>query len=270
MVQKAKMSFTDDRLPGKTYKTEKGLKSALTALAKRNAAKKELETVAQAPVAQITALTHIRNVHGNPVRIRLHDESKGTSRNIRLSARGQRGDIMRVSDSERESNDYMANLFVLFEPIDTNQATNIMGNQTHNQQAVHPALAGLTDPNGNLMHQQNLVVEPEYNKEQSFVVAREDRDVERTISQQTLIKRVTGPVRAQLPGTEDRPAESYMRGQDSEMARLMAADAAARQKGEQGLDNGLGGFTVKSPGRVMDPTMIAPNQPVRGSETYNG
>ena len=235
----------------------------MTAQGKREAKIVQYAQAEAAPEVHIETLTHVRNIHNGPVRVRLHNEEKDTSRNVRLSARGQRGDIARVSDAERQSSDYISNLFVLFEPISQSQADAIMTAQTHNQQTVHPALSGLTNENGQNMSQTELIVEPEYNKEQSFVVATEKKSADgRFEKERTVIERVLGPPRAALPGTENRPAESYVRDNIDPRVREMQADEAARRKGSDvNLADALQGF------RVMDPAQRHPNVPVRGAET---
>jgi hypothetical protein len=76
------------------------------------------------------------------------------------------------------------------------------------------------------------------------------------------------PTRAALPGTEDRPAESYIRDNIDDRQREVYADQVARSKTE-GPEAGLAGFNIQMPGRVMDPSYRKPNVPVTGAESVH-
>lgn len=294
------MPFTDPRLPGKEYKTERGLKSALTALAKREAKELADKTVAQqaAKTAAYEALTaepepapyngpwFIRNLRHVPVRVRFGGKD---GRSIKLEPRGGRGDLMQLQPGE-EYDPALNDIGILFEALTAQQAAEVIGKQTTNQQAVHPALAHLRLPTGE-QYEGTVEVQPEYNREQSILVGTVvDQGANEKNQQRTVVQRLenVGPERAALAGTQDRPIAHVSDAIEPEeqaawvaeqggIQALMARDAIARQQGAEGPAAGLGGLNVviDTPQRDVavttrfddagiDPTNRTPIDPVTG------
>lgn len=125
------------------------------------AAKKPVEPTAEQREAIIAAheasqqddqsaplVRYVRNTSGAPFRMKLSRHAPG-QRGIQLKPRGERGDIAPLEEGDMEDMILRDNLNLgLVEIITSNEATNAMGKQTTNRQAVHPALAALKNEKG--------------------------------------------------------------------------------------------------------------------------
>lgn len=292
------MAFTDPRLPGREYKTERGLKLGLSALEKRQLGANvtiEVPLPAQptsgvafvAPeAAPEPTQVYIRNLHHGPCRFRI-DEA-----NYKLAPRGMRGDTAILAREEAYTPQFQMNIDLLFEVLSADEFVRVATGQVTNQRALHPALSTITNPTGEPI--ERIVVEQEFT-EQGFVVGQEVQQGEGRFSEKrTIIERAVAPKRATLPGTEDRPIptismeiapeqqSAMLAQQNAEMAALAAADAVARQRGPsapQGLAGGLTGFNVVTPSGMptavetrfddgqMNPTDRRPQAPIQGQQT---
>jgi hypothetical protein len=287
-------AFTDPRLPGKVYKTERGLKLGLEALERRERGSqapqqrvKQAEVyiqpqppiqVAQPGVYPVYAQpfsgysappepqpTYIRNLHSSPARLRIGDS------NYRLSPRGMRGDATKLTAAEAQSSEFQQNENLLFEVIDQATFVRVAQQQTTNQRVVHPAMEGLVNENGDAMS--SVVVEQEFHERGITVGTIEQKGPGNYSEKSSVVQRAVAPAHAALPGTIDRTVEN----QQSEMARLMAADQVARSNAE-GPEAGLAGFQVRRPldplvqtrhdDGQMNPTDRTPGTPVSGDLAY--
>lgn len=255
-TRKKSVAFTDPRLPGKEYKTERGLKIALSHLARREAVARldALDSVPEhTPIPEPTEpQDHIRNMHFALVRVRIRDEERDKSRSITLQPRGQRGDLAKLSATELASTEWKNNVYVLFEPLTEAEAGVILYKQTHNQQAVHPAAAALRTENDTLYT--GGVTIAESMKKRSFVVGetvdmgaghtQQHKFVVERRQAETTVEDVVAPRRAVLPGTTDHSTSQQLR---SEEEALRISAEIAKQKFSEGVEAGLAGFkTPKS------------------------
>jgi hypothetical protein len=282
------MSLTDPRLPGKTYKTERGLRIALDALARREAKETPVVEVPNAdflygpdepwiPEAPLL-LDHIRNVHGVVVRVRIRDEERDKTRSITLQPRGQRGDIAKLSLTEIASTDYQNNVGTLFEPLHADDAGYAMYQQTINQKSVHAAADILRMPTGE--RYETAVTVQETLAKRSITVAevvdigdssvQEHRTVvQRKEASAAQVDEIQAPRRAVLPGTQDHASSAPLRSAE-ESARV-SAEYVRTHKSEEGPGAALAGFKIPKtftvPARVADePTTRTPINPVSGTE----
>lgn len=296
------MPFTDPRLPGKEYKTERGMKAALTALAKRETKTTQADTAVpltdpalhapQVPTpAPYAGPYFIRNIRHVPVRVRFSGKD---GRSVKLEPRGSRNDMMQLQPSE-EYDAALNDIGVLFEALTAEQASKVIGQQATNQQALHPALAHLLSPTGQQMGG-GVVVEEEAGAQGKLVGTVRDqgpneKNQKRQSIQRVTVDEATGPRQANVLGSRDNPIPSvsgsvpaeeqaaYVQEQGGIQA-LMARDAQARQKGVEGPQAGLGGLRVggiepPAPAPIVqtrlddlgiDPVSRTPNDPVTGAE----
>lgn len=297
------MLFTDPRLPGKEYKTERGMKAALTALAKREA-KQEPQTDTAVPLtdpalhapqvptpAPYAGPYFIRNIRQVPVRVRFSGKD---GRSVKLEPRGSRNDMMQLQPSE-EYDSALNDIGLLFEALTAEQASKVIGQQATNQQSLHPALAHLLSPTGEQMSG-GVVVEEEAGSQGELVGTVHDQGPnEKNQKRQTVQRIVTeenvGPRRAHILGSQGNPIPSVSGSVPAEeqaafvqqqggIEALMARDAQARQKGVEGPEAGLGGLSFggvegAAPAPIVqtrlddlgiDPTGRTPNDPVTGAE----
>jgi hypothetical protein len=283
-TRKNQVAFTDSRLPNKEYKTERGLKIALSHLQRREAVKRLIESEALEPAIPAPRVpvqidpepkNHIRNIHYAVARVRIHDEDRDKSRSITLQPRGQRGDLAKVSETELTSTNYLANVNVLFEALTETEAGIVLYKQTTNQQAVHPAAEALRTELGNTysggvsiaesMAKRSFTVGEVvdtgsgHTQEHKFVVERR---------QAASIEEIAAPRRSVLPGTQDHPTSAALR---SEEEALRISAEVAKQKFTEGVEAGLAGFkTPKSfsiqTHALSDPADRQTLSPVTGKE----
>lgn len=164
--------------------------------------------------------SYIRNVRHVPVSIRLD-----TGRRLELRPRGQRGDTAPVSTEEMLDDKFVGNQDTLFEIIAEGEAKEVIGKQTTNQQAMHPALAQMRNAKGEEYAQRGVVVEEEFQDQGKFAA---------TIDERGMITRF------KAPGTSDNPlpdVPSYVPPEEQ-------ADWVARQKNIEGPEAGLGNLKV--------------------------
>jgi hypothetical protein len=280
-TRKNQVAFTDPRLPNKEYKTERGLKIALSHLQRREAVALLEEREAPQPQAEPIPQAapepqnHIRNMHYAVARVRIKDEERDKSRSITLQPRGQRGDLAKLSQTELASVDYANNVNILFEALTETQASIVLYKQTHNQQTVHPAAAALRTETGNTyaggvtiaesMAKRSFTVGEVvdtgagHTQEHKFVVERR---------QAATIEEIQAPRRAVLPGTQDHATSEHLR---SEEEALRISAEVAKQKSSEGVEAGLAGF--KTPKSFSISTTAADNpadrrtlSPVTGAE----
>lgn len=263
--QASKGAFTHPELPGKTYKTERGLNQALKYKREQEAQKSDT-TVPDEPDVTLTlsgpAQAYLRDSVATPpenagyaderddddrpvisitepvvqfVRNRYHTEvslrfDRHDKRRIELKPRGQRGDFAPIQPADLNDPVLIQNVNLgLVELITAGEAAEIAGKQTTNQQAVHPALAVLRNELGEEYDQDSIKVEIPF-EEQGVVVAElEDGNV---IVDRTGIRRKRA--RGQEPGTPDyiAGAENVHAPAGEEAAYL--SDLQARQKQLEG------------------------------------
>jgi hypothetical protein len=287
------MSFTDPRLPNKTYKTERGLNIALDYLARREAQAEAEATAARAieemvpvllggqvPVLQPepVVLDHIRNIHGVVVRVRIRDEERDKSRSITLQPRGQRGDIAKLSATELASTDYSNNVGTLFEPLAAEDAGYAMYQQSTNQQRVHAAADILRTETGE-RYETAVTVQESLAKRSITVGEVVDVGSGSTQEHKTVVVRkqpnaaevqeIAAPRRSVLPGTQDHPTSQGLRSKEE--AERISAEYVRTHKSEEGPGAALAGFkTPKSfsveTTAVIDPSTRTPIQPVTGAD----
>jgi hypothetical protein len=275
------VAFTDPRLPGKEYKTERGLKIALSHLQRREAVARLLEEDSldlqpQAPEPVVASpLNHIRNLHYAVARVRIKNEDRDKSRSITLQPRGQRGDLAKLSEGELASPDYLNNVDILFEAITEDEAGYVIYRQTHNQQAVHPAAAALRTETGNV-YEGVVLAEPLAKRsvtvgevvdtgsgstqQHKFVVERR---------QAATIEEVAAPRRSALPGTQDHRDSGPLRSEEE--ALRVAAEYTRTHKSAEGPAAGLMGFTTPKSFAVQthaadNPADRRSHDPVVGAE----
>lgn len=293
------MPFTDPRLPGKEYKTERGLQTGLRALEKRErgaviAADEATHLLAGETPPQPEPYTgpyFLRNLRLVPIRLRFGDKKDGRAVNLR--PRGQRGDVSPPLQPGDEYDAAMADLGVLFEILTADQVAQVFHGQTTNQQAVHPALAQLRTATGEAVT--SVKIEEEFNAQGFTVGTVVEQGPNNSNQQRSVVQRspqidlAVAPERAQLPGTQDRPIASVSQSIDPEdqaawvaeqggLEELMRRDALARQKGADGPGAGLGGLRApqafapvvetRHDDGQMDPTTRTPEVPVTGSGAF--
>lgn len=161
----------------------------------------------------------IRNVRAIPVSIRLD-----TGRKIELRPRGQRGDTVPVSDEEMQDDKFVGNADLLFEILTHSEGKNVIGKQTTNQQAAHPALSQIRNERGE-EYTRGVVVEENFQDQGKVVGVVDERgSIQRF--------RAPGSVENPLPNIpSDVPAEEV-------------SDWVARQKNVEGPEAGLGNIKV--------------------------
>lgn len=284
------MSFTDPRLPGKEYKSERGIKAALRALEKRSAeASAPVET--EAPPAPYTGPVFLRNLRDIPIRLRFGDKD---GRSVTLRPRGQRGDFTQLQPGEQFDR-VLDDAGLLFEVLTDAEIAKVIDGQTTNQQAVHPALAHLLNPTGQKF-ESPVVIQPEFHAQGVTVATIVDNGPDSKNQSRTVIQRMpqidlaTAPPRSGLAGTQDNPIpgttvsqsvapeeQAVYVAEQGGLDALAQRDAVARQKGLEGPQAGLGGLKVggvdrplgpvvstRFDGPDMDPSARTPEAPVSG------
>jgi hypothetical protein len=161
----------------------------------------------------------IRNIRHVPVSIRLD-----TGRKVNLQPRGQRGDTVPVNDEEMQDEKFVGNQDLLFELITESEGKNVIAKQTHNQQAVHPALSTIRSPRGEV-YESGVVVEENFTDQGKVVgVVNERGQIERF----------------KAPGAADQELPEV----PSEVPPEEMADWLARQKTLEGPEAGLGNIKI--------------------------
>jgi hypothetical protein len=162
---------------------------------------------------------YIRNTRHVQVSIRLD-----TGRRIQLQPRGQRGDTVPVNDEEMQDEKFVGNQDLLFELITESEGKNVIAKQTKNQQAVHPALAQIRTPTGEV-YSSGVVIEENFTDQGKVVGVVDER----------------GQIqRFRAPGVADQSLPEV----PSDVPPKEHADWLARQKTLEGPEAGLGNIKV--------------------------
>ena len=269
--------LTDSRLPGKKYKTERGLNQALAALEKRErgqtseeapvevnlklsaAAEHFLAHDSEANVQSVTSVEEaiartgaeaepeqlfVRNNYHTDFSLRL-DRHEG-KRRIELKPRGQRGDFSPIQKADLSDPALIANVNIgVIEVITAGEAAEVATKQTTNQQKVHPALAVLRNELGEEYAQDAVKTEIPFEQQGVVVAELEDGNV---VMERGGIRRKRGP--GEGPGTPDYVAGAETQHAPAGEEPAFLSDLAARRKDLEGPAAGLGGIqrvTVAEP-----------------------
>lgn len=183
-----------------------------------------------------------RNLRNVEVGIRLERQDKGKKR-FDLKPRGQRGDFVKLQESDLEDENLLQNIALnVVEVITAGEAKDIIERQSKNIQAgVHPAMAILRNPKGEEYTQQNVPVV----EDDSYTVAHLTPqggeagaipDQGRGVDWDAVRN---GPVNPGIGGNPAIVSDGFARNDNAAQA-----DAVARRKDLEGPAAGLGGVQV--------------------------
>lgn len=190
---------------------------------------------------------YIRNGYPSEQFIRL-ERQEDNGKRIKLSARGQRGDLFPLQDGDVDDPAIQDGLRRgLIELIGNGDAQEIIRRQTSNIQTQHVPLNTLRNSQGESYENESIKVEAEFNK-QGVVVAVNNPEIDAQQSNVKWTGKKTadgGLIRsnqvAQFVPTGGNPA-ILSSGFNNDAAQR--SDAVARQKGSEGPEAGLAGLTL--------------------------
>jgi hypothetical protein len=163
---------------------------------------RDIEAQAVEPAPVENTQKYIRNLYGSLVRVKFSRHTPA-ERGIILQPRGQRGDLSPVSAEDLNDPVFLDNQGSLFELVDGDQAREIVGKQTTNQQAIHPALSALRNEKNEEYEQKVVTVDESFEKQGVTVAQLEDGQV--VVNSEGIQRRKRG----EAPGTPD-----YIAGAD--------------------------------------------------------
>lgn len=185
---------------------------------------------------------YVRNLRNVEVHFRLSRQAGQTEKRTNLNARGRRGDLAKLEDSDLHDEALLTQVnYGLVEIITAGEARKILeGQSTNQQQAVHPAMASLRNELDQPYQQSAVKVEAEYNQQGTVVANLKPQGGE------------AGEIASQGRGVDwdSIRTQAPIGGNPAIVSDGFSADAAAkadaiaRQKNLEGPQAGLGGVKV--------------------------
>lgn len=162
----------------------------------------------------------IRNLHYVPARITFENS---TGRRVELTPRGQRGDSAPLQESEELDDRFILNEGLLFEVITAEEASQVVGKQTTNQQARHPSFQSIRNELGEEYADEEIKITKPF-EQQSYAVAELENG-------EVAIDRGVGIRRAKVPGSTDHELPAIPMSIDAhEQSEYLAEQRAEHQR----------------------------------------
>lgn len=162
----------------------------------------------------------IRNLHYVSARITFENSS---GRRVELTPRGQRGDSAPLQEGEEIDDRFILNQGLLFEVITAEEASEVVGKQTTNQQARHPSFKSIRNELGEEYDDDEIKITKPF-EQQSYAVAELENG-------EVAIDRGVGIRRAKVPGSADHQLPEIPLSIDAhEQSEYLAEQRAEHQK----------------------------------------
>jgi hypothetical protein len=213
-------------------------------------------------MSEAESVVYLRNLHGCETRVALTG-----GRQISLQPRGRRGDMESISSEEYKDQKVKDNIGLIFEPLSSDTAADILEKQNTNRKEPHAPFATITNSLGDQYEQSGIAVEASF-EDQGIVVgeveSQEARGTQESRSEiarpaidhaamQELIEahgaekaaeivdkivgstRQLGPSKVAVPGAEEVPSEQAVQSEPEEAhADRLRANAAITEPVKEG------------------------------------